>query len=154
MKQLIKMLTMNMIFIKTAEKYQNFLKEDKREFPKQTQEWFRGTPLKELDVFPEWDQQFVLFLSFSTWETQGSVFHEPWMSRLLHWGWSQARLSIGLWVKGLWVAGLVLEICPTRHSLSEQWLWIKTHKEENIELSGAKPGSQISRRHTEYKREM
>ena len=77
---------MNMIFIKTAKQFQNFLKEDKRAFPKQAWERFRGTPLKGLDVFPEGVQQSALFLSFSTWATQGYVFHEPWMNRLLHWG--------------------------------------------------------------------
>ena len=84
-----------MIFIKTAEKYQNFLKEDKREFPKQTQEWFRGTPLKGLDVFPEWVQQFVLFLSFSTWATQGYVFHDMSL------GW--AGCSTGVEARPDWV---------------------------------------------------
>ena len=43
---------MSMIFIKTVKLFQNFLKEDKIRFLKQTRELLRDTPLKGLDMYP------------------------------------------------------------------------------------------------------
>ena len=43
---------MSMIFIKTVKLFQNFLKEDKIGFLKQTRELLRDTPLKGLDMYP------------------------------------------------------------------------------------------------------